>query len=49
MDTKEKPYSCWCKTTFTRQDLLERHTQIARHGEFGETIATRPTADDGLA
>ncbi|KAF2633493.1 hypothetical protein BU25DRAFT_416696 [Macroventuria anomochaeta] len=28
-DTKEKPYNCPCGKTFTRQDLLKRHTGLA--------------------
>lgn len=29
LDTKEKPFTCFCGAAFTRRDLLKRHTRIA--------------------
>lgn len=34
-DTKEKPYKCHCGKTFTRQDLLKRHTRLAHTSVTG--------------
>ncbi|KAI5247401.1 hypothetical protein E4T42_05979 [Aureobasidium subglaciale] len=43
--TKERPYTCFCGRTFTRQDLLKRHDRKA-HAARAEPIGKEaPTAD----
>jgi hypothetical protein len=32
IDTKEKPFACFCGAAFTRQDLLRRHERLAHAG-----------------
>lgn len=31
LDTKEKPFVCSCRASFTRKDLLTRHHRLSHH------------------
>lgn len=39
LDTKEKPFTCFCGAAFTRRDLLKRHHRI-NHEENAESQST---------
>ena len=45
-DTKERPYSCFCGRTFTRQDLLKRHGRRAHETCAEVSGRATPVAND---
>ncbi|KAF2621231.1 hypothetical protein BU25DRAFT_354833, partial [Macroventuria anomochaeta] len=46
--TKEKPYSCHCGSSFTRRDILKRHSRLA-HQVAAQAEGDRSRTRDGDA
>ncbi|KAF7587986.1 hypothetical protein BBP40_006463 [Aspergillus hancockii] len=45
LDTKEKPYVCFCGAAFTRRDLLKRHTRITHESNGLISPTSQPQQD----